>query len=465
MALVEPDAFRTGAIALIGAVMASCLLSACSGDEKESSSDGSGGSPALRGDGGGGDGRARCRSTDDCPSGRVCHPVSFECVQPGNECQDSEDCPTGGYCEPESSTCLPGTTGTPCSSDANCEDGRCVGKVCGCSGVSNEQELVASALDIYFIFDRTASMGDDCDYVAGESPPVDSKACYATYALSDYLIDVPPSVDTRLAFQFMSLADDDCDGQPYATPRIDLTPLPLAADHAMIRAISQEDFVGGYGTHIEGALRGMADYTASHSISGREMIGVLMTDGDPNGCEEDVRTLAQLVSDHLADDGIRTFIIGMQGATDANLERLAVAGGAAAHDDFCGDQSPPCHYWNVGDGSGDAIADALHAIVEQAAPLPCEYDVAGLRPPAGETLDYGKVNVTLTDDSGTRLIGQVRSSSQCPDDQAAWYYDDPAAPHTLHLCPETCTMVTSAAAGARLDVVVGCTATVEIPIL
>jgi hypothetical protein len=239
----------------------------------------------------------------------------------------------------------------------------------------------------------------------------------------------------------------------------------LAPDHPMIQAISQESFVGGYGTHIEGALRGMAEYTTSHRILGREMIGVLMTDGDPNGCEENVGTLAQLVSDHLANDGIRTFIIGMQGATDTNLERLAVAGGAEAHDDFCGDQSQPCHHWNVGDGSGDAIASALHAIIAQASPLPCQYEVAGLIPPTGETLDYGKVNVTFTDDSGTQLIGQVHGSSQCPDDQAAWYYDDPSAPNTLRLCPGTCAMVTGAAEGARLNVVVGCTATVEIPIL
>jgi hypothetical protein len=464
MAIVELGGLRLGAMALLGGAMALGALSSCSGNDEASASDGSGGSPALRGTDGG-DGRARCRSTEDCPSGQVCHPVAFECVQSGDACEDSEDCATGSYCDPESSSCLPGTTGTPCSSDDNCEDGRCDRGVCGCSGLTNEQELVAGALDIYFIFDRTASMGDDCDYVAGESPPVDSKACYATYALSDYLIDVPPNVDTRLAFQFMSLADDDCDGQPYETPRIDLTPLPLSPDHPMIRAISQENFAGGYGTHIEGALRGMAEYTTSHSTSGREMIGVLMTDGDPNGCEEDVRTLAQLVSDHLADDGIRTFIIGMQGATDANLERMAVAGGAEAHDDFCGDQSPPCHYWNVGDGSGDAIASALHAIIEQASPLPCEYEVAGLRPPSGETLDYGKVNVTLTDDSGTQLIGQVRDSSQCPDDQAAWYYDDPSAPTMLLLCPATCTAVTGAAEGARLNVVVGCTETVEIPLL
>ena len=66
-----------------------------------------------------------------------------------------------------------------------------------------------------------------------------SKACYATYALCDYLIEVAPVVDTSLAFHFMS-QPDDCDGTPYATPLIPLTSLPVASDHALIRTISDE---------------------------------------------------------------------------------------------------------------------------------------------------------------------------------------------------------------------------------
>jgi hypothetical protein len=330
--------------------------------------------------------------------------------------------------------------------------------------LANEQELLGGALDIYFVFDRTASMGDDCDYVAGDTPPVNSKACFATYAFPDYLTSVDPAAqDIRLAFQFMSLPDDGCDGAPYSTALIDLTQLPVASDHQIIQEISAEQFEGGYGTEIEGALNGITQFTAANEVQGREMIGVLMTDGDPNGCDEDVSDLAQILSDHVAATGIRTFIIGMEGATGDNLEELAVAGGADPHDDYC---SPgvdtPCHHWNVGDGSGDAIADALQAIVQQATPLGCEYEVVDLVPPAGETLDYDKVNVTLTEAGVTTTIGQVADLASCPTDQPAWYYDHPASPSELLLCESACSLAAGAAEGARLDIVVGCEETVPI---
>jgi uncharacterized protein YjbI with pentapeptide repeats len=333
-----------------------------------------------------------------------------------------------------------------------------------CSGSAHEQETLPGPLDIYLVFDRTASMGTDCSYAPGGAPTENSKACFATYALADYLINVTPLVDTRLAFQFMSLADDDCDGVPYATPLVPLTQLPVAQDHTFIQAISDETFQGGFGTHIEGALRGIAQFTPLNQTADREMIGVLMTDGDPNGCEGDIDTLATLIENHLLATNIRTFIIGMEGATDENLEILAVAGGAEPHADWCGSLAPPCHYWNVGDGSGDAISSALQAIIGQAAPLPCAYNVADFSLPDGATLDFGKVNVTLTDANGVdTTIGQVPDAAACPLDQPAWYYDSPSAPTTINLCPTTCDLVTGAADGSRMTVVLGCDDTVILP--
>jgi hypothetical protein len=306
-------------------------------------------------------------------------------------------------------------------------------------------------------------MGKDCAYVPDSDPPETSKACYATYAFSDYLIHVASSIDSRLALQFMS-QPDDCDGGPYETPLIPLTQLPVPNDHALIQAISNETFAGGLGTHIEGALRGMATFTKAHRETGREMIGVLMTDGDPNGCESDVGALSKIISDHFAATGIRTFIIGMEGATDSNLERLGSAGGAEPHDEWCGSVDAPCHYWNVEDGAQGAIESALTAIVEQAAPIPCEFKVSGFTPPAGQSLDFGKVNVTLTDERGMpTTIGQVADKASCPDDVPAWYYDNPTSPTAVELCANACSLVTDAATGSRVSVRVGCDATVVLP--
>jgi hypothetical protein len=333
-----------------------------------------------------------------------------------------------------------------------------------CSGSQYMQTEGASPLDIYFIFDRTASMGTDCAYVHGTTPPVASKACFATYALSDYLINENPMVDTRLAFQFMSLSNTDCDGTLYATPLIPLTQLPVVETDPLITTISNETFKGGFGTHIEGALRGMAQFTTASATAGREMIGVLMTDGDPSGCVEDIPTLSTIISDHLMNDQIKTYVIGMTGGTDANLEQYAIAGGADPHSDFCGSVAAPCHYWNVGDGSANAVISALQGIVKQAVPLPCDYPVSGITPPDGQTVNFANVNVTLTDQSNVATtIGQVDTVADCPTDKPAWYYDDPAQPTKISLCKNACDLVTASTMGSSVSVVIGCTPTVKIP--
>lgn len=451
---------RIGRLIVGIAVPAAALLigsAGCGGDDRKAGS-------GAGGNGAGGlsfGGSAGSCQTAACGGGTVCHPISLVCVTPGPTCAGHAECPTGSYCDPGLGVCLPGAAGSPCAADTNCPSGTlCAAGTCACSGLVHRQETVG-ALDIYFIFDRTSSMGSDCSYVAGNTPPTQSKACYATYAFNDYIINTSPTVDTRLAFQFMSLGNNDCDGVPYATPLVDLTALPVPATSPIVQAVSNETFVGGFGTHIEGALRGLAQYTAAHVTPGREIIGVLMTDGDPNGCDQSIPNLRQIIADHYAQTGIRTFIIGMEGATESNLEALATAGGADPHTDWCGSLSAPCHYWNVGDASGTALSSALQAIIKQSAPLPCNYAVAGLTPPAGQTLDFTKVNVALTDPQDVATtIGQVTDAGSCPASQPAWYYDNMTTPTTINLCPAACDLVTGAASGSTVSVVVGCEATV-----
>lgn len=446
--------------ALVSLGLLTGVVGACGGSGEDGGGAGTGGNNNLGVDPGIPSDSTPCDGDGDCDAPAICHPIANVCTSVGDSCTASGSCGAGTYCDSTVDACLPGLPGSPCESDANCAGtSTCTGDVCACTGFELEQETVGGPLDIYFIFDRTASMGEDCDYEPGGSPPVESKACFATYALPDYLVSVEPSVDTRLAYQVMSY-DDGCDGTPYATPMVDLTQLPLPVDHEIVAAISNETFEGGSGTQIEGALIGISQFTEDARTPGREMIGVLMTDGDPNGCNEDIDYLAGLISDHLASTGIRTFIIGMDGATESNLEQLAIAGGAEPHDDFCGSLTSPCHYWNVGDGSGDAIASALTAIAGQAAPFPCEYALSDIQPPDGSTLDLSTLNVQLTQDGASTVIANVAAEEDCPADEPAWYYDDIAAPTALLLCENACDLVTAAEEGATMNIVGGCDETV-----
>jgi hypothetical protein len=276
-------------------------------------------------------------------------------------------------------------------------------------------------------------------------------------------MSVNPAADTRLAFQFMSLSRDDCDGVPYATPLIDMTPLPVGANHPLVQAISNETFAGGLGTHIEGAIRGLSQYTIQHdrtvgAPAGRTTIGVLMTDGDPNGCDESIADLAQLVSNHSSASGgaVKLFFIGETGATLANLERYAAPGGAAPHGDFCGNGPTPCHYWDVGDGDPTAFESAITSIVGQATvshPIPCTFVIPS--PPSGQTLDPNLVNVQVTGTGGASRIYKVDSQAACAANVAGWYYDTPTAPHEIVLCDSACSAV-SGKTNIGVEVEFGC---------
>jgi len=438
---------RTACVAFVLSIFMGCGNSSAGGGGGNAGAGGTGGNP-------------ECTSSNQCVPPEVCEPATQTCVTPQSPCTSQAECTGGTYCEETAGFCLPSSVGTPCAGPDNC-DGECLNGFCGCSGVAHERQLKSSPLDIYLVLDRTGSMGADCAYVEGNSPPVSSKACFATYALADYLVNVSPAVDTNLAFNVMSLSND-CTGASYVPALIGQTSLPVAADSPLVQRISDEDFSGGYGTRIEGALRGIANYTTVSQTPGREMIGVLITDGDATDCDTNNSNLAGIIADHLANTGLRTFIIGMDGASEDKLEELAVAGGADPHDDFCGGLTPPCHYWNVGDASGDVLANALQAISQQAVPLPCEIDVTGLTAPAGEELDYGKVNVTLTQGETVTTIPQVGTAVACPSDQPAWYYDVPSAPTKIYLCENACDEVSAAGDGAELNVVAGCTTTIVV---
>ncbi len=456
----------------VGSFVGGIACGSDSGDEDEvdsgaggTSSGSGGGAPTLPGTGGGGN-TPTCETSDDCPDTQLCHPYSGTCAMPQGNCTSMAGCNTGAYCDPTLGVCLPGVSGSPCDSEDNCPNGAlCSDGTCGCSEFSQEQPSQGGPLDVYFIFDRTSSMGQDCAYVPGGTPTENSKACYATYALPNYLTSVAPEVETRLAFQFLSL-EGGCDGGPYSVPLVPLTPLPVPADHQLITEISNENFDHNIGTDLEGALRGIAAFTAANQTPGREMIGVLMTDGDPtandqNTCqsETNIGALEDIIAEHYAATGIRIFIIGMEGATEENLERLGAAGGADPHDDYCGDIDPPCHYWNVGNGSGEAVADALTAIQQQATPLPCEYPISQIKPPAGSELDLSTLNIRLTSGGTTTTVVQAPSAADCPTDQNAWYYDTTPNPTKVILCPTTCAQVSGSTTGAQVSVVAGCNPT------
>jgi hypothetical protein len=98
-----------------------------------------------------------------------------------------------------------------------------------------------------------------------------------------------------------------------------------------------------------------------------------VTDGDPNGCNENLTFLSDLLQQHYDATKVWTFVVGMQGATFDNLERIAQGGNTPLHPDkvgtltdACGNGGGPCRHWNVGDGDPTVFIAALQAIQQSA---------------------------------------------------------------------------------------------------
>lgn len=405
-----------------------------------------------------------CTETPECPDGHACHPYGMVCVKPGEGCGGAaaETCGDAFYCEESLSVCLPGLTGSPCDSDESCVNLCTDDNVCGCDGVAHERELERGPLDIFLVLDRTASMGAGCTYTPGTSPPVPLKGCLATYALADYLTNVEPAGPTRLAINFLPInlqpVDYVCNGDGYETPAVDFTSLPATLESPLVNAITSVEFEGR--TSTESALRGIVKFTAANQTEDREMIGVLITDGEPTECETDTEVLKGIIQDHFENTGIRTFVIGMLGATESVLETIASGGGTTLHDESCGSVDPPCFHWNIGLGQGSALGDALQAITASAQPFDCSLSLGELAAPEGEMFDFNRINVSVQDEGPAELIAQVPDVESCPSDAPAWYYDDPEEPTAVLLCPVTCDDLNASDGDPKVRVIVGCKDTV-----
>lgn len=244
----------------------------------------------------------------------------------------------------------------------------------GGDGAGGDGGSCYAPVDMFIMQDRSGSMGNDCN-IGGKT---NSKWCHAINALSGYF-NSPSSKDNAAAIQFFPLTNHtsalcatgsgyDVAAQP--TPPPAYTTLPSSSFDPLLNATDDN---GGGGTPTEAAIRGMTSFTAANRRGGRVTIGILVTDGDPNGCDEKLKDLSDLLQAHYTATTIRTYVIGMTGANDDNLEQIAQGGNAPLHDavvgpltNACGSSPSPCRHWNVGDGNPQAFVAALAAIQDSA---------------------------------------------------------------------------------------------------
>lgn len=102
----------------------------------------------------------------------------------------------------------------------------------------------------------------------------------------------------------------------------------------------------------------------------------------------------------------------------------------------------------------DPVFAAIATTVLANAKLSCEWTIPP--PPEGEDLNPAEVNVEFVDGSAvTHSIGMVSAAADCADVTHGWYYDNPSAPSTVYVCPQTCTWIQGDSA-AQIKIKFGC---------
>lgn len=298
----------------------------------------------------------------------------------------------------------------------------------GCATVTAAAKL--NKVDLVFLVDRSGSMGD------GVNGDRTKKWDPVTSALKTFFAD-PKSKGLRASLEFFPADGNDvCNSSGYYFPAKEMTALPATDFVAAIEAIVPKGE-----TPTLPAIIGVIDYAVDQmpsSPSDRSAI-VLVTDGEPAGCESSVKNVSTECGKAFLMKGIPTYVIGMDNLP--GLDEIAME---------CGTDHAVAI--TVGDPAqtNTAFLEALESV--RGSTLKCDFAIPQLDPNGNAQLDFEKVNVEHTPSGGSKVA--VPRSQDCAF-SGGWRYDDPAAPTKVELCPTLCDQVRNDDA-AKIDIVFGC---------
>lgn len=241
-------------------------------------------------------------------------------------------------------------------------------------------------------------------------------------------------------------AGDECARSSYTPLAVPIAELP---ENALVIQEKLASVTPVGDTPMSGALQGAIDEMRAFLAVAEPHEGViiLVTDGDPSACGS-VGNVAQVASTGAVPTGteprVRTFAVGMQGATFANLNQIAQAGG-----------SPSAFDVGSGTGQQEQLLAALESV--RLGAIGCEF-VLPLPAPDQGVLDLESVSVVLkpgkNDPEAT--MRKVANLAACGTTTGGFYYDDPARPSRVVLCPASCEDVRAGGVDASVKLVFGC---------
>jgi len=368
----------------------------------------------------------------------------------------------GGFIDP---TLMGGSAGTMAlTPDAACGTG--------------EASAMLKKVSMLIMFDRSWSMTQCADPAL--TPPMgqqDSLACtdgvspsrwdLTSQALTLFFQDAtaadlnvglrffPDDTAGCTGFDDFAAVTPNCDAAVCAVPLVDLAvltadPAPVDAHEAALVAAVAASVPPGPAipdpnpaTPTFAALSGAAMWATTYSAAHPEeqTVIVLVTDGQPFGCDTNANNIAAIAEGVYTSNNVLTYAVGLTGASEQQLDQIAMAGGT--------DQA---FFVSDGGTATQELLDALLAIKGMA--LTCDFEVPTATT-SGMDIDPHLINVNYTAGTGVEVeLGLVGSLAECGTQQA-WYYDDPANPTRIFLCPSACTTVTTDI-GAEIEILAGC---------
>ena len=294
----------------------------------------------------------------------------------------------------------------------------------GC--LTTEAEATQSPLDIVVLLDRSSSMsGNVWDSTVN--------------ALTQFF-NSPGGPNISAAMSYFPAPGNapECLPASYDPPHVPMSDLTVGAN-VLVTDLQAQTPSGDY-TPTHGGLYGSLLFANDHQDANpdRVVIVVLASDGDPTSCDTDINNIASLAATALAYNGVKTFVIAIQGATLANLDAIAAAGGTMQALDVTQDIT-----------QFKAKMDEIRNQI-----LACEFVIP--EPSMGMEFDPTKVNVEYTPGNmGTpEQLPQAQDAQDCGTDPG-WYYDNNVNPTKIILCPGSCDIV-EMDPGAKINFVFGC---------
>jgi hypothetical protein len=234
-----------------------------------------------------------------------------------------------------------------------------------------------------------------------------------------------------------------CDAAVCAEPQVPLDLLSNPTHQQSLIALLTGTTPAGW-TPMSAVLDGAGQWAHARVVqtAGAEKVVILLvTDGEPHGCDENVANIAGIAAGVLATDGVETFVVGLPGAGQATIDAIAAAGGTTQG-------------FLIGSGNTQAdLVAALNAIRGQS--VACSFPVPPPTDPADPT-NPALVSVKYTASASGEVvkIPKVAGAADCGAD-GGWYYDNEQSPTTITLCPTSCAQV-EGDVSAALDVAIGC---------